>query len=470
MNAINFKEKDIIKNFINIYNHIVQKSREWGGYTVTIMRDLPAQMQGDPHAAFTIIVSTNILFFSAINWAVNHLDRRWGKSLVIQVKALSFKHKLIKQICLNGIIATSMLVFNKVFSKITQYPLTNSSLSAIIGTAIAIRLVADFLFIKTKKSVPRVPVVEVEVEVEEIPIPPSMEVLAEVQPCRTFDNEPKEPVSIKLSGTPGYVNPNVMSQQQIEKEIPIIEAYVATMDGVLKRVDELIKEEQSLEANIKTINLKLHEIDQEIEKINNKLKILQEQGPVSIIKLPFKVGESEEYPAYSQEKFDEINEEFAKRNLPALDEKFLRSNQLSLAIKDLNKLEEQKNEEKLLLEKEKERVNEINQIQNNGIPFHRFQDLVTQKNLEVNKWRVAIVRRRQRLKALLAPKIKEKVLPLQPPSQKSIKPAKAKIGTVLKDQALLDKIPELSHLKGLYSNMQAQILLNNRNLSKLLTA
>lgn len=235
------------------------------------------------------------------------------------------------------------------------------------------------------------------------PIPPEAPPLSDIPEApimmeRNFENEPPEP-RIKLPGMAGYVNNlDKMTPAELEKEIREIEAYIAEMKKVLKGIQTLIHEEERLQEAIKDQRAELIKMNKGIEEEEKMIVILSRSSPVSHLQLVVSTEQTKPMPFYSKERFEQINQKLKEKSLPSLPLKYTKKHQLDICQEKLTKLKSNKKQLEMVVQLDEEHFSRIRTMKNQDIPFKDFKEVYTLKEQQLDKWALAITRRRQQLK------------------------------------------------------------------------
>jgi hypothetical protein len=127
--------------FSNTFNSTFQIPRKWGKYLVQNIQNLGA----NPPLAIGVILTVNLLFFSAMSWIIYQIEKRFDFP----------KKKTLKYIAFDSIMTgSSVLGMNLLLNNIIQYHLNKFVLITITTTVIAARvLLIQFLERKQKLTV-----------------------------------------------------------------------------------------------------------------------------------------------------------------------------------------------------------------------------------------------------------------------------------------------------------------------------
>lgn len=133
-----------VNNVMDVVSQVVksgtQHVSQWAQHSIRWIQLIPQKMQQNQYAALAVIATTNALFFIAIRYIVNGLDKR----LENQAKPLSKEQRIMKHILLNGcIMGGSIASINLLLSKLGKYSLNNSYLATIATAAIACRILLN---------------------------------------------------------------------------------------------------------------------------------------------------------------------------------------------------------------------------------------------------------------------------------------------------------------------------------------
>ena len=108
------------------------------GRVIRGIDNLPQLMKNNPSVAFGVIVTTNTIFFTIVNRITNWLNKKLEDKYPLNLEQKTYKYILLDGILVGG----SVLVFNILLSKASNYPLSKITLAAITTAAIAVRYFA----------------------------------------------------------------------------------------------------------------------------------------------------------------------------------------------------------------------------------------------------------------------------------------------------------------------------------------
>jgi hypothetical protein len=122
-------------NFKNKFHFI----GDFFGRSIRALPNIPQLMKDNHNAAIAIIVTINTIAFSVINLIANCINSRIEKHPL----PLTFTDRIIKFFLLEGVlVGGSVFIFNYIFSKATNYPLSRTTITVITAAAIALRIFA----------------------------------------------------------------------------------------------------------------------------------------------------------------------------------------------------------------------------------------------------------------------------------------------------------------------------------------
>lgn len=109
------------------------------GRSIRALPNIPQLMKDNHNVAIAIIVTINTIAFSVINLIANCINSRIEKHPL----PLTFTDRIIKFFLLEGVlVGGSVFIFNYIFSKATNYPLSRTTIAVITAAAIALRIFA----------------------------------------------------------------------------------------------------------------------------------------------------------------------------------------------------------------------------------------------------------------------------------------------------------------------------------------
>lgn len=131
------------QNISNTFYNGISGIGKMTGRAIQVVTNLPASMQTHPAVAVGTFLTANALFFAAINYLVNKAEKRI-ENPGQEAGPLSKDSKYVKAVVLNGTLAGSVIVFNLVLSKLTNYALSAFVLGAIAAAAVAVRYLMPY--------------------------------------------------------------------------------------------------------------------------------------------------------------------------------------------------------------------------------------------------------------------------------------------------------------------------------------
>lgn len=103
----------------------------------TAMKELPGKMQSSQNVAASVLYSANVSAFLATNAVANRLENSF-----VNPKS-SFVNRAFKQLVINSAIMGSMVGFNSLLSKATEYRLDRSIVFGMAASAVAVRFMLN---------------------------------------------------------------------------------------------------------------------------------------------------------------------------------------------------------------------------------------------------------------------------------------------------------------------------------------
>lgn len=245
-----------------------------------------------------------------------------------------------------------------------------------------------------------------------IPPPPDGDIsafTAPPQPARAkkFANEPLIPSHINSDAT--GIALKKMSKEQLVKEIKDIETFIVEFEKAMSPIQAALQEEARLTNVLKDRRKEIDAIDKRLQYYEKLKKALSEERAISLITQQDKGGQvlaKKKYPLYSDEEFTKKN--IARANQrpkpkPPLPIKHLRSHQ----IKHVTAKETEARQARTPLNKsliaDTEKLEAFARLQNNGIPFNEYTEVLGERNKILSKWKSALNLRRKKLEGLTKP-------------------------------------------------------------------
>lgn len=115
---------------------------EWYNRTVEYYDLIPGHLHQNPSHAFAVFLTVNAIFFYFINEFALYLEERVESA----PRELDGDERKLNQFLINGlVVGGAMLIFNIILSKLLSYPLSKSTLAAIVTASIAIRVILGHL-------------------------------------------------------------------------------------------------------------------------------------------------------------------------------------------------------------------------------------------------------------------------------------------------------------------------------------
>lgn len=124
------------------YNNVILSNRcVWMRRIIEWIKEIPQNMKKNFVVAASILLLSNAIFFTGIHMLANALERR----LHHNPSTLSSSEKQFNFILIDCIfVGGSVLNFNFLLSKLTQYPLSKIHLTAITVVAILLRSLISY--------------------------------------------------------------------------------------------------------------------------------------------------------------------------------------------------------------------------------------------------------------------------------------------------------------------------------------
>jgi hypothetical protein len=123
----------------------------WVGRALTLIQNVPHQMQANPTVAIAVFAGSNVLFYKFVaNPFANGLGRLIDERAIERYPSelpphIAADYPSFKNLLLNGVIVGgSVLSFNLILSRLADYPLSKTALAAITTAAIAARYLSSY--------------------------------------------------------------------------------------------------------------------------------------------------------------------------------------------------------------------------------------------------------------------------------------------------------------------------------------
>ena len=263
------------------------------GRSINCLQNLPQRMNDTPNMPIAIIVTTNIVFFTAINAIANVLNTQIEKCL----KQPSFTNKIIKNILLDGVVVGgSALAFNYFLSKATNYPLSKLTLTFITVAVIAVRVFVCHYYTAKDKNAQEVKQREVE-EIKQ----PEAELVKNQQEPEEVKKQLEEEVNLKLE--PDQAQEIQEAKKQLEAEAKIM----LEPEQVQQEVQEAKKQLQ--------VNAKIEQEAEQVKKPQEDEAIKQLEPEPKMQPIAEQAKKQQEDEVKKQEKIKEAAKIELQKNL-----------------------------------------------------------------------------------------------------------------------------------------------------------